>query len=348
MRLEVEAADTNWRKLFEDLKNNEQCSERYANLTTRAADNNKNIQLNRYYNVLAYDHTRVKINTSENNETYINANIVHVPKADRKYILTQGPLERTVDDFWQMCYQQHSPAILMLCKCREMETDKCFQYWPQEVGDTLHFPMASISVKLLQEVRESHNHFIVRTLLVTDTNTKDKRELKHFQYVTWPDFNVPRCPDAFLEFLSAVRKSGCLDNKAGGPPVVHCSAGIGRSGTFCLVDSCLVMAAMGVDMNLDLVKETLMEMRTYRLGLVQTEDQLRFSVSAIIAGSERFAHAQEEDDTVEEEEGGCCAVANGHSSEGGVNNSRLTNGKRVPDRRSESPNLPKKRKNSDS
>merc|ERR1712110_483853 len=67
-----------------------------------------------------------------------------------------------------------------------------------------------------------------------------------------------------------------------GPPIVHCSAGIGRSGTLCLVDSCLVIAESGVQLNLTLVLETLLEMRTQRMGLIQTEDQLRFSVEALI------------------------------------------------------------------
>lgn len=328
-----------WRKLFLELQKHEQCSERYTSLTTRAADNIRNITRNRYYNVLAYDHSRVQVDTEENSESYINANYVHVPKANRKYILTQGPLDRTTEHFWLMCYQQECPAILMLCKCREIETDKCAQYWPGQVGDTRHFPAVNLSVKLQEENCEDQNHFTVRTLLITDSVSKETREVKHFQYVTWPDFNVPKCPDAFLDFLHAVRQSGCLDSSVpglSGPPVVHCSAGIGRSGTFCLVDSCLVMAANGEDLTLDLVKETLMDMRTYRFGLVQTEEQLRFSISAIIAGADRFV----------------APLANGALPDFSLtDNTRVVsqvvvNGKRIPDRRSESPTLPKKRKNS--
>ncbi|KAG8233839.1 hypothetical protein J437_LFUL006862, partial [Ladona fulva] len=75
---------------------------------------------------------------------------------------------------------------------------------------------------------------------LTDVDTGDSREIFHFHYTTWPDFGVPQSPTAFLKFLMVVRESGALDENVG-PPVVHCSAGIGRSGTFCLVDSCLVL-----------------------------------------------------------------------------------------------------------
>ena len=105
----------------------------------------------RYYNVLAYDHSRVIVH-HDDKEIYINANVVKVAKADRKYILAQGesalgggiirlwfipgPLEKTVDDFWLMIYQQNSSMVVMLCNCVEMNRDKSWPYWPSEVGGT--------------------------------------------------------------------------------------------------------------------------------------------------------------------------------------------------------------------
>ena len=118
-----------------------------------------------------------------------------------------------------MCYQQKCPAILMLCKCREIDMDKCWEYWPREVGDSHHHPSVNLTVKLVKEVRESDQHYIVRSLVVTDTRSKVARQVKQFQYITWPDFNVPRCPDAFLDFLQAVRETGCLEHTASGPTV---------------------------------------------------------------------------------------------------------------------------------
>ena len=82
--------------------------------------------------------------------------------------------------------------------------------------------------------------FFLLYFRLTNTETDESRDILHFHYTTWPDFGVPQCPDSFLEYLHAVRDSGSLDGDVG-PAIVHCSAGIGRSGTFCLVDTCLVL-----------------------------------------------------------------------------------------------------------
>ena len=102
----------------------------------------------------------------------------------------------------------------------------------------------------------------------------------HFHYTTWPDFGVPSCPDTFLEFLGAVRESGSLESDKAGPAVVHCSAGIGRSSSFVLVDSCLLEAETAGPEAVN-IKQRLLDMRTFRMGLIQTDDQLKFSYQAI-------------------------------------------------------------------
>merc|ERR1719430_311045 len=108
----------------------------------------------------------------------------------------------------------------------------------------------------------------------------------HFHYTTWPDFGVPTCPDTFLEFLGAVRESGSMDKEVG-PALVHCSAGIGRSGTFILVDSCL-LEAENFGPEVVCIEQRLLDMRTYRMGLIQTEDQLKFSYQSIIEGARQL------------------------------------------------------------
>ena len=85
--------------------------------------------------------------------------------------------------------------------------------------------------------------FVVVCCRLTEIESRNSRDIIHFHYTTWPDFGVPESPTAFLNFLMVVRESGALDQNVG-PPVVHCSAGIGRSGTFCLVDSCLVLVCI--------------------------------------------------------------------------------------------------------
>ncbi|XP_032950533.1 tyrosine-protein phosphatase non-receptor type 1 isoform X2 [Rhinolophus ferrumequinum] len=115
-------------------------------------------------------------------------------------------------------------------------------------------------------------------------SSKETREILHFHYTTWPDFGVPESPASFLNFLFKVRESGSLSQEHG-PIVVHCSAGIGRSGTFCLADTCLLLMDKRKDPSSVDIKKVLLEMRKFRMGLIQTADQLRFSYLAVIEGA---------------------------------------------------------------
>jgi len=299
MLLEREAALHNWKKTFHEIQEKELSSERFTSLTTSVADDYANFPLNRYYNVIAYDHSRVILHHDEK-EIYINASVVKVPQAGREYILSQGPLENTVDDFWLMIYQQNSSIVVMLCNCIEMNRDKSWQYWPLEVGHTMVLgeTREGLGLEVTMVHCEDRGHYIVRTFTLTDTISRVKRKIKQYHYIDWPDFNVPESPDLFLEFLLEFRKSGCFSDSCG-PPVVHCSAGIGRSGTLILVDSSLVLAALGEELTLSSVVESLLDMRTYRMGLIQTEDQLRFSVEAIVKGVKKIGLEQGEKKVVQ-------------------------------------------------
>lgn len=289
MLLEREAATHNWRKTFMELQSKELNSEKFCSLSTKIGESSKNKYLNRYYNVLAYDHSRVIIHHNEE-ELYINANLIKVPQAKREYILTQGPLQSTVDDFWLMVFEKESSTILMLCNCIESDRDKSWKYWPDK-GETLILgdKREGIGLEVCLDDSEDNGHYIIRTLTLTHVSSGVKRTIKQFHYIDWPDFNVPDSPDNFLEFLLEVRKTDCFVNS--GPPIVHCSAGIGRSGTLVLVDSCLVLATIE-QLSLRKVLQVLMEMRTFRVGLIQTEDQLKFSVSAIVQGSKLLGISQ--------------------------------------------------------
>ncbi|RMC15601.1 hypothetical protein DUI87_07803 [Hirundo rustica rustica] len=156
----------------------------------RVAKYPENRNRNRYRDVSPYDHSRVKLQNTEND--YINASLVVIEEAQRYYILTQGPLPNTCCHFWLMVWQQQTKAVVMLNRIVEKESGG------------------------------------------------ESRMISHFHYTTWPDFGVPESPASFLNFLFKVRESGSLSPEHG-PAVVHCSAGIGRSGTFSLVDTCLVL-----------------------------------------------------------------------------------------------------------
>jgi len=141
-----------------------------------------------------------------------------------------------------------------------------------------------LKVKLLEE--KEMEHFIIRKCLLTDEVSGESRQVVQFHYTAWPDFGLPESPASFLEYLTAVRESGLLDlSNEVGPSVVHCSAGIGRSGTFCLVDSCLLLIDKHKSSAKVNVKTILLEMRKFRMGLIQTPEQLRFSYQAIIEGA---------------------------------------------------------------
>ncbi|XP_069543986.1 tyrosine-protein phosphatase non-receptor type 2a isoform X2 [Brachyistius frenatus] len=239
-----------------------------------------NRNLNRYRDVSPYDHSRVKLENSEND--YINASLVTEKEAQRAYILCQGPLRNTCGHFWLMIWEQCSKAVIMLNRVIEKGSEKCAQYWPTTEELQMSFTDTGFVVRLLSE--EDQSYYTIRVLELQNTKTAESREIYHFHYTTWPDFGVPESPASFLNFLFKVRESSSLDPEHG-PSVVHCSAGIGRSGTFALVDTCLVLMDRRQNPSSVDIQKVLLAMREYRMGLIQTPDQLRFSYMAVIEGA---------------------------------------------------------------
>lgn len=241
---------------------------------------------NRYRDVSPYDHSRIQLHRDDID--YINASLVEAPEANRSYILTQGPLQHTSGHFWLMVWEQNSKAVLMLNRVIERGRVKCYKYFPSDDGDDeMEMTFSDVGLKVSYISESETKNYTIRTLQITDLRSGDKKQVLQFHYTTWPDFAVPTSPAAFLNFLMAVRESGALSPDVG-PPVIHCSAGIGRSGTFCLVDTCLVLIKQaGTVEGLDVI-QVLMDMRQYRMGLIQTYDQLRFSYLAIIEGAKKI------------------------------------------------------------
>lgn len=244
------------------------------------ADSDNNKSLNRYIDVRPYEKSRVKLSRCKDND-YINANLVTVPKAARQYILTQGPLPNTLGHFWLMVWEQKSNVIVMLNRVVEDLVDKCEQYWPRHNGKTDHYENVKLSVTL--EKTKSTKHYKIREMKLKDEESNKSRTILQFHYTVWPDHGEPDSPTSILRLLAAIRKSGGLD-KMDEPTIVHCSAGIGRSGTFCLIDSILSMVeSQGSTEGIDILG-TLIEMRDYRWGLIQKDVQLRFAYMSIIYG----------------------------------------------------------------
>lgn len=211
------------------------------NYTTSEAVKPQNKTLNRYRDVSPYDHSRIVL--KKGSTDYVNANLVKVEQANRSYILTQGPLANTVSHFWLMAWEQRTKAVLMLNKLIEKKQEKCFQYWPAKIGKDNVMKLDDVGLTVEYVENNDHSYYLTRTLRLTDVDSGETREIIQFHYTTWPDFGVPSSPTAFLEFLRKVREAGVLEQDVG-PAIVHCSAGIGRSGTFCLVDSCLVLVSI--------------------------------------------------------------------------------------------------------
>jgi len=275
MEEEFRSINNNWRHHYSTIciesRNHE-----YAAVEALKPENKAN---NRYRDVYPFDHSRVPLKSVSSTD-YINASLVDVPEVERRYILTQGPLGNTVDHFWSMVWEQNSKAVIMLNRLIEKGTLKCHQYWPPNVGECFECSDSGFSVK--NESCVPGPDYNLTTLHISNKEG-ESRSVLHFQYTTWPDFGVPSSPDTFLEFLGAVRDSGSLENCVG-PAVIHCSAGIGRSGSFILVDSCLLRAEKDGPNSVN-IRQTLLHMRTFRLGLIQTEDQLKFSYLSILEGA---------------------------------------------------------------
>lgn len=285
--LEEYDREQSWHLIFQKVRDESAVKSIKDQLSVQEARKPENRVKNRYRDVSPYDHSRIVL--KKGSTDYINASLIEVPDSNRRYILSQGPLEHTAGEFWQMVWEQDSKAVIMLNKVIEKGRMKCHQYWPvgEDYGseEELIFEENNVKVMLLDET--TYEHYIVRLLELENLETNERREVSHFQYVTWPDFGVPSSPDAFLNFLMAVREAGVLEADVG-PAVIHCSAGIGRSGTFCLVDSCLILIERSQDMNSVNVLSVLLQMRSYRMGLIQTPDQLRFSYLAIVEGGRRI------------------------------------------------------------
>ncbi|XP_066151469.1 tyrosine-protein phosphatase non-receptor type 61F isoform X1 [Euwallacea fornicatus] len=260
---------------------------------TTEAVKQQNKNLNRYRDVHPYDHSRIILQRGSTD--YINANLCRVEKANRKYILTQGPLPNTISHFWLMVWEQNSKAVLMLNKLMEKKAEKCSQYWPPKIGSVLTFTDVGLTLEYLEQ--HDHSYYLTRVLRLKDIESGEHRDILQFHYITWPDFGVPCSPTKFLDFLKRVRRAGVLEEEVG-PAIVHCSAGIGRSGTFCLVDSCLVLIEK-YGLNSVNIKEVLLELRNYRTGLIQTHEQLRFSYQAIIEGAKQLLNANSDDEDSE-------------------------------------------------
>ncbi|CAG0896016.1 unnamed protein product, partial [Cyprideis torosa] len=251
--------DTGFRQEFQLLP------ERFPDRSTRASEDSHNSAKNRYPDIKAYDQTRVVLPTLEDIpcSDYINANHVQGFREKKKFICAQGPLLGTVADFWRMIWEEGVETVVMLTNFEENGKVKCCRYWSDgksedDIEEELDDSFGPTQVTCVAE--KTYSDYVLRRLRAerpvpsrtkskdssassesdpmasTSTNKKEVREIQHFHYLVWKDFMAPEHPAGLLKFIKRVNQVH-WEMKKSTPILIHCSAGVGRTGTFVAIDS---------------------------------------------------------------------------------------------------------------
>ncbi|XP_036431713.1 receptor-type tyrosine-protein phosphatase eta-like isoform X10 [Colossoma macropomum] len=248
-------------------------AEEYEDLKVVGTAQNKSSALalenkgkNRYNNVLPYDSSRVKLSTHGSPfDDYINANYIAGYNSKKEYIAAQGPLPATVNEFWRMIWEKHVQTIVMLTKCNEQGRVKCEKYWPSGTKTYSNITVTNISEIALED-------WTISDFTIRNVKTAESREVRHFHFTAWPDHGVPETTEVLINFRHLVREH--MDQYSRhSPSVVHCSAGVGRTGTFIALDHLIFQIERESMVD---IFGIVYDMRMHRPLMVQTEDQYVF------------------------------------------------------------------------
>lgn len=282
------------------------------------AYNTKNAKLNRYADIAPFDRNRVILSTKPND--YINASFMKSMDGQRNYIATQGPLQSTLGDFWQMTWDQKSGVIVMLTQTEESTRVKSHKYWPDNVGDTKRYHKSvgnnsvCFQVFYADELQMMNGTTVIRELVVkremllkgVDDDVVEIRLIRIIHYLAWSDYDScdARSLLSLIDVVNEVNRQAAHDIVVKrdssdpyeiGPKIINCSAGVGRTGTFCTADSVLAMLTnplpilSEVDQRDwdelppdDIIARTVNHFRTQRCGFVQTSAQFELLYDAVL------------------------------------------------------------------
>ncbi|CAI7793887.1 unnamed protein product [Closterium sp. NIES-53] len=237
---------------------------------------------NRYIDVLPYENSRVLLGGQSGSESdgsdYINASHIvtdpseaHMPR----YIAAQGPLDDTAAAFWHMVWEQRAAAVIMLTREVEGSRIKCAHYFPSKAGASEAYGHMRVCNEATVEMSDGGT--LQRRLTVTnETASGTPLSVLHLHFLDWPDHGVPRDTHSIRDLIRSLRDSP----SSSGPFVIHCSAGIGRTGAYCVVDHAVRRVLQG-DLSALNMAATVLLLRQQRAGMVQTKEQYRFCYTAV-------------------------------------------------------------------
>uniref|UniRef100_A0A3B3YJH0 Receptor-type tyrosine-protein phosphatase epsilon n=1 Tax=Poecilia mexicana TaxID=48701 RepID=A0A3B3YJH0_9TELE len=260
-------------KLFREEFNSLPCYYHHGSFEEASREHNR--EKNRYPNILPYDHSRVILSQLDGHlcSDYINASYIDGYKEKNKFIAAQGPKPETLADFWRMIWEQKTTTIVMLTNLKERKEEKCCQYWPEK-GCWMYGNIRVATEDVIVLVDYTIRKFCVQ--YQGSDGVRAPRLVTQLHFTSWPDFGVPFTPIGMLKFLKKVK---AVNPSYAGPIVVHCSAGVGRTGTFIVIDSMIDM--MHMEQRVD-VFGFVSRIREQRCQLIQTDMQYSFIYQALL------------------------------------------------------------------
>ncbi|XP_034031408.1 LOW QUALITY PROTEIN: tyrosine-protein phosphatase non-receptor type 5-like [Thalassophryne amazonica] len=244
------------------------------------------VRKNRYKTILPNTHSRVILKSPDEDDdflsTYINANYLKgYGGEERAYIATQGPTVNTVGDFWRMVWQERTPIIVMITNLEE-KNEKCAEYWPED--SVTHEGIEITIVTITQEDDYSLRVFSLKC-------GGEKRSLQQYWYTSWPDQKTPDKAPPLLELVQEVEKAREEAPPTSGPIIVHCSAGIGRTG--CFIATSILCKQLRTEGVVDILRTTC-QLRLDRGGMIQTCEQYQFVHHVLSLYEKQCSHTAEE------------------------------------------------------